>query len=313
MSDFKIVKLLDPISISLTGPSFTGEYNNGTTYQVGQSVSYFGSSYVALAVTTGNLPTDTSFWQLLAEKGDAGGDNLSALCRNITGVTIPKRSVVYITGASGARPTIALAQADSQETSDTTLGITSQDITNASNGTVVFFGALSKVDTSAFAEGDKLYLSPTIAGGITTTKPVSPYHAVGLGVVTFASSGNGSIEVNIETGFHLIDLHDVSITSVQNEDVLEYQTSTGLWRNVNKNTFESVSKNLKSNPYQLNYTSGVLTSIVYTIGPGSITKTLNYTGSLLTSIVLSGDTPSGIDLTKTLGYTSGNLTSVTYS
>jgi hypothetical protein len=72
MSDFKLVKLLDPISISLTGPQFTGEYDNGTTYSVGQSVSYNGSSYVALAPTTGNLPTDTAFWQLLAEKGEDG-------------------------------------------------------------------------------------------------------------------------------------------------------------------------------------------------------------------------------------------------
>lgn len=72
MSDFKIVKLLDAISISLTGPSFTGAYNGATTYQIGQSVSYNGSSYVALAVTLGNLPTDTSFWQLIASKGDTG-------------------------------------------------------------------------------------------------------------------------------------------------------------------------------------------------------------------------------------------------
>lgn len=78
-------------------------------------------------------------------------------------------------------------------------------------------------------------------------------------------------------------------------------------------TFESVSKNLKSYPYSLNYTSGVLNSIVYTVPGGTITKTLNYTGNNLTSIVLSGNTPEGITLTKTLSYTSGNLTSVTYS
>lgn len=78
-------------------------------------------------------------------------------------------------------------------------------------------------------------------------------------------------------------------------------------------TFESVSKNLKSYPYTLTHTSGRLTSITYTLPVGTITKTLNYTGELLTSIVLSGNTPDGIPLTKTLGYTSGTLTSVTYS
>jgi hypothetical protein len=78
-------------------------------------------------------------------------------------------------------------------------------------------------------------------------------------------------------------------------------------------TFESVSKNLNSWGYVLNYSSGILTSIVYTLGPSTITKTLTYTSGLLTSIVLSGDTPSGITLTKTLNYTSGVLTSITYS
>ena len=78
-------------------------------------------------------------------------------------------------------------------------------------------------------------------------------------------------------------------------------------------TFETVSKNLKGNPYALNYTSGKLTSIVYTLPNGTITKTLNYTGEKLTSIVLSGDTPSGINLTKTLSYTGDTLTSITYS
>jgi hypothetical protein len=78
-------------------------------------------------------------------------------------------------------------------------------------------------------------------------------------------------------------------------------------------TFETVSKNLKGNPYALNYTSGKLTSIVYTLSNGTITKTLNYTGEKLTSIVLSGDTPAGINLTKTLSYTGDTLTSITYS
>lgn len=79
-------------------------------------------------------------------------------------------------------------------------------------------------------------------------------------------------------------------------------------------SFETVSKNLRSFPYTLIYTSGVLTSIDYDLGGGlSILKTLNYTSGVLTSIVLSGDTPAGIDLTKTLTYTGGVLTGVSYS
>lgn len=75
-------------------------------------------------------------------------------------------------------------------------------------------------------------------------------------------------------------------------------------------SFETISKNLSSLGATFNYTTGVLTSIVYANG---ITKTLNYTSGVLTSVVLSGATPGGIFLTKTLNYTSGNLTSVSYS
>jgi hypothetical protein len=78
-------------------------------------------------------------------------------------------------------------------------------------------------------------------------------------------------------------------------------------------TFETVSKNLKSWNASLNYTAGALTSIVYTSGADTITKTFNYTLGVLTSIVLSGDTPSGVELTKTLNYTTGVLTSISYS
>jgi len=96
MSDFKIVKLLDPISLTLTGPNFQGEFSSGTTYQPGMSVSYNGSSYVALQTTTGNVPTNTTYWQLLAAKGDTGAGAVAFTCRNSTGVPIQAFRVVYI-------------------------------------------------------------------------------------------------------------------------------------------------------------------------------------------------------------------------
>ena len=100
-------------------------------------------------------------------------------------------------------------------------------------------------------------------------------------------------------------------------DSTTYLRGDGTWSTISVSglgeEFETVSKNLKSYPYALTYTSGVLTSIAYTTGSGTITKTLNYTSGVLTSVVLSGDTPVGIDLTKTLTYSSGVLTSIAYS
>ena len=55
MSDFKIVKLLDPIVLNVSGPRFTGEYLVGTTYIIGDSVDYNGSSYDGVSITATNL------------------------------------------------------------------------------------------------------------------------------------------------------------------------------------------------------------------------------------------------------------------
>lgn len=81
-----------------------------------------------------------------------------------------------------------------------------------------------------------------------------------------------------------------------------------------ESSFESVAENISAYPFVLNYTSNVLTSIVYTTPSGTVTKTFNYTSNVLTSIVLSGPgLPLGINLTKTYTYTSDILTSISYS
>lgn len=77
MSDFKIVKLIDPIQIvNIPGGLVPrGAYDNATDYAIGDSVDYLGSSYVMYSnAAAGNLPTDTDFWQILAEKGTNGAD-----------------------------------------------------------------------------------------------------------------------------------------------------------------------------------------------------------------------------------------------
>jgi hypothetical protein len=47
-------------------------YNGATAYTIGDIVTYNGSSYACRANTTGNLPTNITYWALLAEKGDTG-------------------------------------------------------------------------------------------------------------------------------------------------------------------------------------------------------------------------------------------------
>lgn len=44
-----------------------GTYAAGTTYERLDIVTYEGSSYIAKTSTTGNLPTNTTYWQLYAQ------------------------------------------------------------------------------------------------------------------------------------------------------------------------------------------------------------------------------------------------------
>lgn len=72
---FHIVKLLDNLSPTIITGGLVprGAYAAGTDYAVGDSVDYNGSSYVMYNnATAGTLPTDTSYWQVLANKGDTG-------------------------------------------------------------------------------------------------------------------------------------------------------------------------------------------------------------------------------------------------
>lgn len=227
MSDFKIVKLLDPININVNiNP--TGAYNPSTTYNIGDSVSYNNSSYIARLTTTGNVPTNTTYWQLLATSSTL---KLSTTGRNNTGSTIPKGAVVYFSGASGNLPLIALSKADTEATSTKTIGITAVAIPDNSSGEIVVSGLADNLDTSAFADGVALWLSPTVAGGVTIVKPSAPDHMVFVGFVTRSHPTQGTIEIKIQNGFELQELHNVAIASVADNQVLKYDAPNLLWKN----------------------------------------------------------------------------------
>lgn len=152
---------------------------------------------------------------------------------NESGATILKGSVVYINGAHGNLPTIALSLADNDFDSSKTYGLVVSDISDNDNGFVVHSGLLSNLNTFGIAEGVSLWLSPTTAGAYTTTKPTAPDHAVFIGVCTRAHPTFGTIEVTIQNGYELEELHNVSINgTLADKDMLYYESATSLWKNV---------------------------------------------------------------------------------
>jgi hypothetical protein len=109
----------------------------------------------------------------------------------------------------------------------------------------VVIGDLIGLDTSAFTEGDQLYLSSTVAGAFTSTKQYAPNHLVYVGIVTRAHPTLGQIEVNIQNGYEMDELHNVAAQNPSNGDILQYVTSTGLWTKVaGSTTYISEGTNL---------------------------------------------------------------------
>ena len=65
--------MIDYQLVGIVGLEFKGEYEPTTRYTKGDVVSYNGSSYAcATDETTGNLPTNENYWQLMAKAGEKG-------------------------------------------------------------------------------------------------------------------------------------------------------------------------------------------------------------------------------------------------
>jgi hypothetical protein len=110
------------------------------------------------------------------------------------------------------------------------LGAVYENILNDAVGYVVTSGEVDNLNTSAYNIGDRLWLSQT-AGQVTTTPPVQPAHTVFIGTVTRSQNTNGRILYAIQNGYELNELHDVLITSIANNQVLTYESSSLLWKN----------------------------------------------------------------------------------
>ena len=163
--------------------------------------------------------------------------------KNMTGATLTKGTVVYISGANGNKPLVSKALATTDALSSRTFGLLQSNISNNGLGNCVIIGDLSGLDTSAFTEGAQLYLSGVTAGTYTATKILAPTHLVYVGKVTRSHPTLGQIEVGIQNGYELEEIHDVSLLSVADKQLLSYDSATSLWKNKNLNQIVSERRN----------------------------------------------------------------------
>jgi len=172
------------------------------------------------------------------------------LVRNNTGSTILKGTLVSASGAepSGRIDVEPFAAVGGINSELTVMGMATANISNGVNGEVISFGTLTGLDTrgdvasgiavgdETWAAGDILFAHPTVAGKLTK---VRPQHDLAVAFITVRHASTGQIAVRIVPGNnHLEWMHDVLISgSVQNNEILSYDLSNGLW--INKTANES--------------------------------------------------------------------------
>ena len=243
---------------------------NGITQEPGDSFTISGSTITfSPALVTGDvidyivdigrkvlIPSWEGDFEVTA--GDIIGDLRGAtLFKAGAGEALSKGDVVYISGISGN--TTVVSKADANDAAKMpAFGIAAAAATLNASVDIYTFGRLSGLDTSAFSEGDELYVSTT-AGGLTATPPTGESSKLQkIAKVTRSDNSAGSIFImgagrsnavpNLDDGDIFIgnasnqaitsnfntladarvaaasigDLTDVTLTSPSNGQVLKY-------------------------------------------------------------------------------------------
>lgn len=241
--------------------------------------------------------------------------------RNQTGSAIANGQVVYVNGATGNTPTVALAIATSFSTSDI-IGVATTDIANNGFGYVTISGLVNGLDLSAFADGNPVFLSATTAGALTATEPTAPNYSVQVGVVLRANPSVGTLlvatqQISVEVA-HIVG--QIQNSQLQNSNITINGNSTALGGSVSVGTVTSVAAtagtgiSVSGSPIT---TSGTLTitntapdQTVAIIGSGGAVVTGTYPNFTIT-------TPSGtvtsVSGTAPIASSGGNTPAISIS
>ena len=216
---------------------------------------------------------------------------------NQTGSTIAAGQIVYVNGTYiGQYPTIALAQANSLSTS-VVIGVTSESISNNSQGYVIINGIVNGVNTSSYSAGADLFLSATTPGALTSTAPSNPNYSVQIGICISANT-SGSLLIVPE--YLSVPASNVvgtlSNSQLANSAITINGISTSLGGSINVGTITSISGT--TNQITASTTSGATTLSL----PSTVT-----TGAFVANETTTGSLNAGAFSYGTLGYSDINI------
>ena len=116
---------------------------------------------------------------------------------NDTGATLANGTPVYLTGESGATPTVSAARADTTYAESQAVGLATHDIENNTVGYITVRGLIGDVDTSHLTVGAPVHVA--VGGGTVTQSPSYPYYPTEVGVCLISAAVGGCIYVSISS------------------------------------------------------------------------------------------------------------------
>ena len=151
------------------------------------------------------------------------GEEMVARVVNKTGSNLTEAgyAVVRVDDAQGQRLAVDFAQADTAANARGTLGVVTENIAVNQEGFITLVGQVREIDTTGalqgetWADGDELWLSPTVAGGLTNIRPTAPLFKVSIGYVEYAHQNHGKIYVRVGEAIGFDDLHNMNETGAE--------------------------------------------------------------------------------------------------
>jgi hypothetical protein len=150
------------------------------------------------------------------------------------GQAINKGQAVYVSSADGTNMVVSKASNVSEALSSKTMGLLETTLALNGQGFVITEGLLAGLNTNTATIGDPVWLG--VDGALIyglVNKPYAPTHLVFIGIVTRVSATVGEIFVKVQNGFELKEIHDVDLitNAPANNDLLQYESATSLWKN----------------------------------------------------------------------------------
>ena len=167
------------------------------------------------------------------------GQEVVYYVKNQTGSTIGNGTVVRFDGALGSSGRIKAAPflANGSYRSSYIMGIATESIANGEDGYVTHFGKVRGLNTTVDSEGnslvdgDLLYASATVSGGLTKIEPEAPNNRILLAAVIQAHAHQGVLFVRPTFVTDLLDNERVRTTSISDNDVLVYNGTAQVFEN----------------------------------------------------------------------------------